>query len=51
MRLVGSGIRMSDTPPRMKLPPPTAGEHTGEILRALGYGAEIEADLRKKGVI
>jgi crotonobetainyl-CoA:carnitine CoA-transferase CaiB-like acyl-CoA transferase len=51
VRLVGSGIRMSDTPPQMKLPPPTAGEHTGEILRALGYGAEIEADLRKKGVI
>jgi formyl-CoA transferase len=51
VRLVGSGIRMSETPPQMTLPPPTAGEHTGEILKALGYGAEVEADFRKKGVI
>ena len=51
VRLVGSGIRMSETPPQMSLPPPTAGENTGEILTALGYGEEAVENLRKKGVI
>ena len=51
VRLVGSGIRMSETPPEMKRAPPTLGENTGEILGALGYGAESVAALRKKGVI
>ena len=51
VRLVGSGIRMSETPPQMNLPPPTAGENTGEILKGLGYGEESVANFRKKGVI
>jgi len=51
VRLVGSGIRMSETPPQMNLPPPTAGENTREILSALGYGEESVANFRKKGVI
>ena len=51
VRLVGSGIRMSATPPEMKRPPPTLGEDNEEILAALGYGAESVADFRKKGVI
>jgi len=51
IRLVGSGIRMSETPPRMALPPPIGGEHTGEILKSLGYSEESLAQLRSKGVI
>ena len=51
LRLVGSGIRMSHTPPEMNLPPPTLGENTDGILRALGYSEESVAGLRKKGVI
>ena len=51
VRVVGSGIRMSETPPQMNLPPPTAGENTEQILVALGYGEESVANLRKKGVI
>lgn len=51
VRLVGSGIRMSETPPQMSLPPPTAGENTEQILGELGYGEESVAKLRKKGVI
>jgi len=51
VRVVGSGIRMSETPPQMSLPPPTAGENTEQILGALGYGEESVANLRKKGVI
>jgi len=51
VRLVGSGIRMSETPPQMNLPPPTACEHTGQILGALGYDEDAEAELRNKGAI
>ena len=51
VRLVGSGIRMSETPPQMSLPPPIAGEDTEQILGELGYSAESVADLRRKRVI
>jgi len=51
VKLVGSGIRMSETPPQMALPPPTAGEHTALILGALGYGEDSVAKLREKGVV
>ncbi|MBI2317690.1 MAG: CoA transferase [Betaproteobacteria bacterium] len=51
MRLVGSGIRMSETPPQMGVPPPAIGEHTREILARLGYGEDAVEDLRKKGVV
>lgn len=51
VRLVGSGIRMSKTPPQMNLPPPTVGENTREILAGLGYAEDAMAVLAKKGVI
>ena len=51
VHLVGSGIRMSETPPQMSLPPPILGEDTREILAALGYGEEAIESLRKQGVI
>lgn len=51
VRLVGSGIRMSETPPQMSLPPPAVGENTREILAALGYAEKDIAELRQKKVI
>ncbi|NOT04524.1 MAG: hypothetical protein HOP27_07970 [Anaerolineales bacterium] len=36
--LVGSPLKMSDTPVEYRLPPPLMGEHTEDVLRELGYG-------------
>ncbi|MEK7334876.1 MAG: CoA transferase [Candidatus Binatota bacterium] len=51
MRLVGSGVELSRTPPGIKMPPPTLGEHTGEVLGALGYSQDAITKLRDLGVI
>lgn len=50
-RLVGSGVDLSRTPPRTTIPPPTLGEHTEEILGALGYDGAAVARLRESGVV
>jgi crotonobetainyl-CoA:carnitine CoA-transferase CaiB-like acyl-CoA transferase len=38
--LVGSPLKMSDTPVEYRLPPPLMGEHTEDVLRQLGYGKD-----------
>ena len=49
--LVTPGVELSATPASIRLRPPTIGEHSGEILRELGYtDAEIDA-LRRSSVI
>jgi crotonobetainyl-CoA:carnitine CoA-transferase CaiB-like acyl-CoA transferase len=39
---IANPIRFSNTPVSYRLPPPLLGEHTGVILRSLGYSAEEE---------
>jgi formyl-CoA transferase len=51
MKLVGSGVDLSATPPGVTLPPPTLGEHTEEILGALGYDARRIGELKAGGVV
>jgi formyl-CoA transferase len=52
VKLVGSPIKMSATPPRYDRPPPLLGQHTGEVLREmLGMGDEELQALQSKGVI
>ncbi len=43
--------RMSDTPGALRLPAPALGEHTREILQALGYDAARRAALIESGTI
>jgi crotonobetainyl-CoA:carnitine CoA-transferase CaiB-like acyl-CoA transferase len=43
IRTIANPMRLSDTPVTYRLPPPLLGEHSGAILRALGYSAS-EAD-------
>jgi len=51
LRLVAQGVRLSRTPSEVKLRPPECGEHTDEILGALGYTIGEIAELRQRGVV
>lgn len=52
-RTVGLGniFRMSDTPGSVRMPPPTLGEHTTEIMKELGLEDRDITDLMKKGIL
>lgn len=50
--LVGSPLKMGDTPISYRLPPPLIGEHTEEILtKVLGFSAEKVTSLTESGCI
>lgn len=48
---LGFPVKFSQTPGRIKSPPPLLGEHTEEVLRELGYDAETIADFQERGVV
>lgn len=50
-RLVGQPITMSRTSSSITAPPPRAGEHTDDVLRALGYSDSDINDLRTRGIV
>ena len=50
--VVGQAINMTRTPePPDPRPTPDLGEHTGVVLRGLGFGEAAIADLRARGVV
>jgi crotonobetainyl-CoA:carnitine CoA-transferase CaiB-like acyl-CoA transferase len=51
LRIVNQAVRLSRTPATMARATPEHGEHTGEILRQLGYDDALVEELRKRGVI
>jgi len=51
LKLPGIVPKLSETPGETKWVGPALGEHTAEVLSALGYGAEQQRELRKRGVI
>ena len=48
---VASPLRLVDTPPVLKYPPPALGQHTDEVLAGLGLDAAAIAALRHSGVV
>ena len=50
-RVVGTPIKLSDTPASLHSAPPLLGQHTDIVLDELGYSPETIADLRSRRVI
>jgi crotonobetainyl-CoA:carnitine CoA-transferase CaiB-like acyl-CoA transferase len=50
-RIMGTPVRLSDTPSVPLRPAPTLGQHTDDILAELGYGPDRIAELREAEVI
>jgi crotonobetainyl-CoA:carnitine CoA-transferase CaiB-like acyl-CoA transferase len=51
VRQVGVAIKLSETPGSIRSLAPVLGEHTGEILSALGYDAQTISRWREDGAI
>src|SRR4051812_13175825 len=52
VKVIANPVRLSGTPADYRLPPPTLGQHTDEVLReTLGIGDPELADLRSKGIV
>jgi crotonobetainyl-CoA:carnitine CoA-transferase CaiB-like acyl-CoA transferase len=48
---VTPGAELSETPPTIRSRAPTIGEHTVEIMNALGYSDAQVSDLRARGLV
>ncbi|WP_046467992.1 CaiB/BaiF CoA transferase family protein [Allosalinactinospora lopnorensis] len=51
VRAVGSPVKLSASPPQVRTAPPRHGEHTADILGALGAGEDQMARMRERGVV
>jgi crotonobetainyl-CoA:carnitine CoA-transferase CaiB-like acyl-CoA transferase len=51
VRSVGNPVHLSETPVSYRLPPPALGQHTVDVLAALGYTPEGIASLRNRRAI
>jgi formyl-CoA transferase len=51
LRLLGTPLRLYDTPPSLRVPPADLGEHNREVLGELGYSEEEITELEQHGVL
>lgn len=51
VRQAGIAIKLSETLGSIQRVGPAVGEHTDEVLSALGYGEAERAQLRQKGTV
>jgi CoA:oxalate CoA-transferase len=49
IRSLGNPIKLSRTPPVLDRPPPSLGQHTAEVLGALGLATDTGADTGDDG--
>jgi crotonobetainyl-CoA:carnitine CoA-transferase CaiB-like acyl-CoA transferase len=48
---LGIGTKLSDTPGSVRTTAPSAGQHTDDVLAALGYDAGAISSLRERGIV
>ncbi|MBM3942421.1 MAG: CoA transferase [SAR202 cluster bacterium] len=51
LRVPGSPLKLTETPPALQRPPPLLGQHNHEVLAELGYTPEQVGELERQGVI
>jgi CoA:oxalate CoA-transferase len=51
IQVIGSPVRLSDSDSQAPAPPPALGQHTAEVLRAIGIESNELERLRSEGVI
>ena len=51
IRQVGIGTKLSETPGSVRMPAPSPGQHTEDVLASLGYDAERISALRESGAV
>lgn len=51
LKMIGTPIKLSRTPGKVKSAPPKLGEHTESILKSLGYSSDEINELEELGVI
>ncbi len=51
VRSLANPVRLGETPVSYRLPPPSLGEHTADVLREMGVGTQTLMELRARGVI
>jgi crotonobetainyl-CoA:carnitine CoA-transferase CaiB-like acyl-CoA transferase len=51
VKMTGLNVKLTDTPGEMRLPAPTLGQHTRDVLHTLGYTDATIDQLRAAGAI
>ena len=51
LRTPNSPLKLSLTPPQIKMPPPLLGQHNKEVLKGMGLSESEITELTDKGVI
>jgi len=50
-KMTGIPYKLSETPGKIKSPPPLLGQHTDQVLKSLGYSEEQVKSMRQNGAI